>query len=205
MAEAGPTTRLEAFSDGVFAIALTLLIIDVRLPASAQIGSRGDLWRAIGNVAPTVFAFLLSFLVIFITWVNHHGILKLIDKSSPPFVYGNGLLLLGVVFIPFPTSLLGNFLLTDFAAPAVVLYNGVLAGVAMGWVATTSAALKDHLAKGEHAVATIHSAQRSGALACAFYVLLAILAFWFPLTAAVVTTGSWLFWLVFSVRLKTNS
>ena len=109
--------RLEAFCDAVFAIALTLLIIDVRIPATTAIATSGDLWRALGHLLPSVFAFVLSFGIILITWVNHHEMMKLVDKSSAPFIYANGVLLLSVVFVPFPTALLGENLLTPHAAP----------------------------------------------------------------------------------------
>jgi uncharacterized membrane protein len=65
---------------------------------------------------PSVFAFVLSFGIILIGWVNHHEMVKLIDKSSMPFIYANGFLPLGTVFVPFPTALLGESLLTRHAA-----------------------------------------------------------------------------------------
>src|SRR5215831_3028271 len=103
--------RLEAFCDGVFAIAATLLIIDVRIPSSANIQSTHEFWLALKDLCPGIFAFLLSFTIIIITWVNHHAILRLVHKSSSPFIYANGLLLLTVVIVPFPTTLLGEFIL----------------------------------------------------------------------------------------------
>ena len=145
MAETGVNTRLEAFCDGVFAIALTLLIIDIKLPSTERIGSNAELWRALLHLAPSVFAFLLSFVIILITWVNHHATLSLIHRSSAPFIYANGLLLLTVVFIPFPTALLGEFLWTDHAAPAVVFTDAVLAVQAIGWIVVTGTALKGQL------------------------------------------------------------
>ncbi len=82
MAEANANSRLETFCDGVFAIALTLLIIDVRLPAPESIASTSEFWRALQHLTPTVFAFVLSFGIILITWVNHHAALKLVNKSQ---------------------------------------------------------------------------------------------------------------------------
>src|SRR5262245_37723706 len=144
-----PNVRLEAFCDGVFAIAMTLLIIDIKLPAAEHIGSTADFWHALHHLAPAIYAFLLSFTIIFITWVNHHGALKLVHKSSGRFIYANGCLLLTVVFIPFPTALLGEFVGRSFAAPAVVLYNGVLAAQSIGWILMTSAALRNGLTTDE--------------------------------------------------------
>ena len=202
MAEGNPNTRLEAFSDGVFAIALTLLIIDVRLPATAEVTSAARLWQALWHLIPTILAFLLSFGIIFITWVNHHNALHLIRGSSPSFIYANGFLLLTVVLIPFPTALLGEFLLTDHAAPAVVVYDGVLALQAIAWVLTTGSALKNHLMIDAHATAAARDNRRNGYFAFIFYSLLAVLALWIPLAVAIVTLVSWIIWLIIGIRLK---
>lgn len=202
MAEANANSRLEAFSDGVFAIALTLLIIDVKLPATESTGSTAELWRALQHLAPSVFAFVLSFSIILITWVNHHAALKLVTKSSASFIYANGFLLLTVVFIPFPTSLLGEFLLTDHAAPAVVLYDAVLAAQAIGWILLSRTALKNQLTKDDTSTSTMSGNNRNAYFAFAFYSLLSIVALWFPLAIAIVTTMSWIFWLMLGVRMK---
>src|SRR5258706_2658082 len=149
MTENSTNSRLEAFCDGVFAIALTLLIIDIKIPSTVEINNTADFWRALKNIAPSIFAFVLSFTIILITWVNHHNSLKLVNKSSPTFIYANGLLLLSVVFVPFPTSLMGEYLLTDHSAPAVILYNSTLALQAIGWISLSNASLKNKLTKNE--------------------------------------------------------
>lgn len=202
MTEAPSNTRLEALSDGVFAIALTLLILDVKPPAPAAITSTGELWHALQGLGPSVFAFLLSFGIILITWVNHRQTLKLVDARSGPFMYANGFLLLTVVSVPFPTALLGTFLLSNHAAPAVVLYNGVLVGQALGWILVTGAALRGHLAVDDAAAAIIRTNYRHGYGALAFYLLLAIAALWVPIVIAIVTTVSWVFWLVRSMHIE---
>jgi uncharacterized membrane protein len=160
------------------------------------------LWRALQHLAPSVFAFVLSFGIVLINWVNHHAALKLVNKTSASFIYANGLLLLTVVFIPFPTSLLGEFLLTDHAAPAVVLYDAVLAAQAIGWILLSRAAPKNQLPNDERSASTIHESIRNGYFAFALYSLFAIAALWFPLAIAIVTTMSWVFWLALGVRTK---
>ena len=120
-------TRLEAFCDGVFAIALTLLVIELKLPETAGDHGSSAVWQRLHHLVPHVFAFLLSFVIIFITWVNHHAAVERVGKSSASFIYANGFLLLTVVLTPFTSALLGEFIWSDAAAPAVVLYNGVLA------------------------------------------------------------------------------
>ena len=81
MPEANANARLEAFCDGVFAIALTLLIIEIRPPSPEAIDNTSELWDALWHMAPSIFAFVLSFGIILITWVNHHGALKTIRRS----------------------------------------------------------------------------------------------------------------------------
>ena len=195
-------SRLETFCDGVFAIALTLLIIDIKLPSSAELTNDADVWRALKEIAPSIFTFVLSFIVILITWVNHHAFLKLVRGSSPAFTYANGFLLLTVVFVPFPTALMGEFVLTDHAAPAVVLYNAVIAIQGVAWVLVSGSAIKDGLARSEQGAAQIHAGRRNGYVAFAGYALLAILAFWFPMPVAIVTTLTWVFWLVFGISIR---
>jgi uncharacterized membrane protein len=202
MAEANDNSRLEAFCDGVFAIAMTLLIIDIKIPATAEINNTADLWHALKHVAPSIFAFLLSFSVILITWVNHHNYLKLVNKSSASFLYANGFLLLTVVFIPFPTSLLGEYILTDHAAPAVILYDSVLALQAMGWILMSETALKNELGKSEKAKLEIRKNGKFGYFAFVLYTLCAILAIWFPVAIASFTTLTWVFWLIFGINIK---
>ena len=202
MAETNPNSRLEAFCDGVFAIALTLLIIDIKIPSTAEITNTADFWLALKHIAPSVLAFVLSFVIILITWVNHHAAFKLAHKSSPSFIYANGLLLLTVVFLPFPTSLMGEYILTDHAAPAVVLYNSALALQAIGWILMGKTALKNHLYKSEKAAVTTRENTRYAYFACILYSLFAIAAFWFPLTIAIATTLTWIFWLIVGIKIK---
>ena len=196
--------RLEAFSDGVFAIAATLLIIDIKLPSTGSIRTTDQLWLALKDLFPGIFAFLLSFIIIIITWVNHHAVLNLVHKSSPPFIYANGLLLLSVVIIPFPTSLLGEFILTDHAAPAVVLYSSVCAFQAIGWSLTGRTALNhsNPLSKNEKAALAIRRAVRKSHYGLILYTACAILAFWFPSIIAIIVAASWIAWLIVGINIK---
>ena len=196
-----PNVRLEAFCDGVFAIAMTLLIIDIKLPPATPILSTGDFWHALHHLAPAVFAFLLSFTIIFITWVNHHGALKLVHKSSGPFIYANGFLMLGVVLVPFPTALLGENLMTSHASPAVVLYCGAGAIMGIGWALIGWTALKPQpLTRDERASARVRTGLRNAYIAIAYYIACAIVAVWLPLAIAVVITLQWAYWVIYGIR-----
>ena len=202
MPETNPNARLEAFCDGVFAIALTLLIIDIRIPSTIEINNTPDLWLALRNICPLIFAFILSFIVILITWVNHHNSIKLANKSSTPFIYANGFLLLTVVFVPFPTSLIGEYISTDHAAPAVVLYDSVLALQALGWILISRTVLKNHLGKNERSTIKIRENGKFGYFAFILYSGCAVTAFWFPITIAMFTTLTWIFWLIYGIKFK---
>ncbi|HEY6062665.1 MAG TPA: TMEM175 family protein [Chitinophagaceae bacterium] len=202
MAESNPNARLEAFSDGVFAIALTLLIIDIKIPSTEKINTTADLWLALKHITPSILSFVLSFIVILITWVNHYNTIKLINRSTPTFIYANGFLLLTVVFMPFPTSLMGEYISTDHAAPAVILYNAVLAGSAVGWILLSSTALKNRLAKNEKAAFQIRTSGKFAFFAFLLYTLCVIMAIWFPLAIAIVTTLTWIFWLIYGINIR---
>jgi len=203
MAESNINSRLEAFCDGVFAIALTLLVIELKTPSSENIHTTNDLWDALKHLFPLIFAFLLSFIIIFITWVNHHATLKLVHKSSSAFIYANGFLLLTVVIIPFPTALLGEYLLTDHAAPAVVLYSAVNGLQALSWIFLTRSALGPHsLTKNEQSTLAMRTNLRNGYFALAAYTILTIFAFWFPLVIALLISLIWLFWLIHGINIK---
>ena len=197
-----PNARLEAFCDGVFAIALTLLIIDIKIPSTANITNTAGFWLALKDILPSLFAFVLSFTIILITWVNHHNSIRLVNRSSSKFIYANGFLLLSVVFVPFPTSLIGEYILTDHSAPAVVLFNATLAVQAIGWILICNAALKDQLTKNEKSALIIRTNGRFGYFAFALYSLCAMMAFWVPFAIAIVTTISWIFWLIYGIGIK---
>lgn len=205
MTATSANARLEAFCDGVFAIALTLLVIEVRLESPpASIRTTAELWSAIAYIWPLIFAFLLSFVIILITWVNHHNTLKLIHRTSAPFVYANGLLLLSVAFIPFPTELLGEFIRTDHAGPAVVLFNAVLTVQALGWLAITGTALGEHLIRDDPGTVVIRAYRTNAFLALALYGTLTVLAIWLPFFVAMVTTASWLVWGTLGIQFKRS-
>lgn len=202
MSETNPASRLEAFCDGVFAIALTLLIIDIKIPSTEKINNTVDFWLAIRHILPSIFAFLLSFAIILITWVNHHYALRLGNKISSRFIYANGFLLLTVVFLPFPTSLIGEYLLTDYASPAVILYDGTMALQALSWVFMTGTAINDQLAKNEESDFAIRTNRKNGFFALALYSFLTILAIWFPFAVAIFTTLTWIYWAIWGIRKK---
>lgn len=115
------TGRIEAFSDGVFAVAITLLIFDVHVPT----GTTGPLAGALGRQWPSYVSFLISFSFIGIMWVNHHRLFNHIQKSDNLLLFLNLLLLLGVTVVPFPTALLANrYFSPSDRVTAAAVFNG---------------------------------------------------------------------------------
>ncbi len=129
--------RFEAFSDGVFAFAITLLILGVALPDFKTPPAESELRRALLALWPNVVAYALSFAVIGIMWQNHHALFRMVDRVDRRTVFLNLLLLAGTVFIPFATSVLGTY-------PAMHA-STFLYGVVLTYCATMYNLLLKHL------------------------------------------------------------
>lgn len=127
------TARLEAFSDGVFAVAITLLILDLHVPDPTR--RDATLWGALLSHWQVYFAYIVSFLVILIMWINHHTLFKVIAYSDHLLMLFNGLLLMFIVVVPFSTSLLSTYL-QEPGQPvnqhvAALIYSGVYVIIAL--------------------------------------------------------------------------
>ena len=119
------TTRIEAFSDGVFAIAITLLILEIKIPAGS-----GPLSEQLIRQWPSYLSFLISFTFVGIMWINHHRLFTHIARSDDVLLILNLLLLLGVVVVPFPTAVLATRLGGPDQLPALILYNSTYVFIA---------------------------------------------------------------------------
>jgi uncharacterized membrane protein len=114
------SSRLEAFSDGVFAIAGTLLILELRVPPDEP-----DLTATLLALWPAYAAYLVSFLTIGIIWVNHHTLLEHCRRVDRRFLYLNLLLLIAVGIVPFPTSLVDRYIVSESGATAALVVYGL--------------------------------------------------------------------------------
>lgn len=126
------TTRIEAFSDGVFAIAITLLVLELRPPEleAGHLGF-GDALRALGHLWPEYLAYAVSFLSIANAWASHHSIFRVIGRADQTLVYLNTLVLLVVAFIPFPTALLAEYRDDGAYRAAIVVYGATFTVLAV--------------------------------------------------------------------------
>lgn len=120
--------RLEAFSDGVFAIAITLLILEIKVPVETEGVLLTDQLLALW---PSYLAFLTSFATIGIMWINHHGLFRHMQSADHWLMVINLLLLLGVTFVPFPTALLAEHITKSDANIAAMFYSGTFVYIAL--------------------------------------------------------------------------
>jgi uncharacterized membrane protein len=115
--------RLEAFSDGVFAIAITLLVLEIAVPHVEEPGQLGD---ALLHLWPSYLAYGTSFITIGIMWVNHHGVFRQIREADLRFLYLNLGLLMLIAFVPFPTTLLADYAWGSEGRDAALTYGVTL-------------------------------------------------------------------------------
>jgi len=125
--------RLEMFSDGVIAIAITLLVLEISVPDSRA----GDLFSDLLESWPSYVAFVLSFVVIGIMWVSHHSMFERIARVDRGLLFMNLLLLLGIAFLPFPTALLASYASEGGtnSSVAAAIYSTTMAFIGLAFTA----------------------------------------------------------------------
>jgi uncharacterized membrane protein len=127
------TGRLEAFSDGVFAIAVTLLVLELRVPQLSTEATNSELWSALLSHWPSYAAYLVSFLTILIMWVNHHRLFWIIQRSDSRFLLLTGALLLTVTINPVPTARRADYQERPPAPGACAIYTGTYVLLALAF------------------------------------------------------------------------
>ena len=169
------TARLETFSDGVFAIAATLLILEIRLP------EHGSLTHQLLGLWPSYSAYAISFVTIGIMWINHHAVFEQIDRVNRTFLVINVFFLMVIAFIPFPTHVLAAHLQAD-ARPAAFFYGLTNVVMAAGYASLWFYAAKDGRLISAHAdprtVSGISRAFRPGIPIYMLATLSALLSAW---------------------------
>ncbi len=113
---------MEAFSDGVFAIAITLLILEIKVPQVGERGSPGALWQALLHLWPSYLAYLLAFSTILIAWIGHHILVGQVRQVTQRMLIVNGFFLLTVSFLPFPTAVVAEYLRSASGSAAAAFY-----------------------------------------------------------------------------------
>jgi uncharacterized membrane protein len=182
------TTRLEAFSDGVIAIAITLLVLEIKVPHVAEGES---LWRALGELWPSYAAYVVSFATIGIMWVNHHALFHRVAIVDRALLYWNLLLLGSIGLLPFTTALLADYV--DRGAtgrPAAVVYAASYAVAGIGFYGLWQhLCRKPELLAPPATAATARAALRRTRIGPALYAVAAALAAVSPPVTLVVCAG----------------
>ncbi len=124
------TGRLEAFSDAIFAFAMTLLVLELKDPS--LVGT-SNLVQGLINQWPDYLAFVTSFATVLIMWVNHHNMFNVIKRIDTKFMFLNGLLMLFVTLTPFTTFLVANHILSTDSGVAAAIYSGSFLLLALTW------------------------------------------------------------------------
>jgi TMEM175 potassium channel family protein len=183
------THRLEAFADGVFAIAATLLILNV----DTQITGRAQLGKDLVHAWPSYAAYAVSFITIGIMWVNHHGVLHLVERADRTYLFITVGLLMCIAFVPFPTRLVADHIRDHTGTDARA------AALAYGFTMTTTAvffqgvwfyaALKRRLLREDADPRTVSGISRSFIPGPFIYLAAALVAFASP-GASVILYGA---------------
>lgn len=193
------TGRLEAFSDGVFAIAITLLVLELKVPSLGDIGSgvtSATLGAALAKAWPSYIAFVTSFFTILTMWVHHHIIFRLVRRSDSMLLYANGFMLLLITAVPFPTAVLAQYLRTPAAPMACTFYAGLFVLISISFRLVLSSVLRKGVVSPNASAATLERLRRNYRLGSPLYILATVTAPWLPWLSLAICTGLWIFWAV---------
>jgi uncharacterized membrane protein len=178
------TVRMEAFSDGVLAINITLLTFELKAPAFKDTYTNTTLLLAMARHWPAYLAFLLSFATIFVIWVNHHRMFNTIRQSDSKFMYLNGLLLLLTSMIPFLNNVMATYISTtaaELATCLAMLLFGAIAGTL--YLMWNHATTDYHLLKRPAADVRVHTVKSGLIISMGIYGASAVLALFLPLVS----------------------
>lgn len=200
------TARIEGFSDGVFAIAITLLVLELRIPSGEVNDEKRILLHSLAEEWPAFLAFGLSFFCIFIMWVNHHKIFKQIYRRNSALMFANGLVLFLATCISYPTALLARYYNTPSATVAVAIYTGLFVLINLGFNLLWSIASrnKDLLRPGidDRSILKI---KRNYLYGIPVHLAAFMLSFFWPGGSLVLCVVLWTYWAFTSGRLDLST
>ena len=201
--------RLETFCDGVIAIAITLLVLDLKVPLFENTHSLTEIWHATSRLWISLFAFLFSFIIIFIAWLGHHNLLKNVERSSGFFLFANGFFLLTIILMPFQTAFMAEYLNTEYAQHAVVFYSFVALLHNIGWILLYRSILGPKPLAGPEEINIVKESSKGAKYGFVIYIVLLSISWWFPYVVLAISTIMWVFWLYVSLavvnKAKANS
>jgi uncharacterized membrane protein len=182
--------RLEAFSDGVLAIIITIMVLELKVPHGATLAAFAPLW-------PTLLCYLLSFVYIGIYWVNHHHLWHAAEHVTGAVLWANLHLLFWLSLVPFVTSWMGE---NHFAAVPVAIYGVVLLGAALAYFIMTNVLLASH--PPDSLMARALGRDYKGKISLVIYVGGIVAAHWLPALAGALYALVAVIWLVPDTRFE---
>ena len=193
------TGRLEAFSDGVFAIAITLLALELKVPHldPNTVNPAEALAIALTAEWPSYFAFVTSFFtVLIICGVHHHIIFRLVQRTDALLLFANGFLLLIVSAVPFPTAVVAEYLRTPAAPAASALYAGVFVLISVAFYGLLMAAFRESVLDPRASQAEVDRLRRSYKLGPPSYLAATVAAPFSPWLSMGICTVLWIWWAI---------
>jgi len=193
--------RVEALSDGVFAIVMTLLVIDLSVPMTSKPEAASELGAMLLEMWPKFFAFILSFIVLGVFWFSHYGLFRFINRSNSKFAWINIFFLMTVSLIPFSTKLIGEYYI--YSKIAVIFYgsNGLLAMLIiyiLWWYATNNNRLINNRTK----PLRIKRIKVGIIIICSIFLLAIILSFVSPLISIAIYISAALYGIIGQLVLR---
>ena len=194
------TRRLEAFSDAVFAIAITLLALDLQVPELSPV-TPNALAAELAAKWPTYLSFLLSFVTLLIAWIYHHRLLEAATHAGTGLLFINGLLLLVVATVPFPTALLGAYLTTPAASVVAAIYAGYIGVLNFTYNVLWWVVVRQQRTEYREGWRPPKSMILSY-LGFPCYVVAVGIAFWSPVVTLVICGALWVVWTIMAPMLS---
>lgn len=161
--------RIESFSDGVIAIVITIMVLQLPIPELKEPHTSNEVWDAIFIIVPKLFDYLLSFVVILILWLNHHALFDKLPHSTSKLVWYNGFLLFAMSLIPLPTAFLSKY---PFMPQAAMFYGFIMFMNAFAFML-----MRRYIEVKAKLIPYNHLVQKSNLIASALYLLSIPLAF----------------------------
>lgn len=183
-------TRLEAFSDGVIAIIITIMVIEFRPPHEVT-------WAALKPLLPAATSYLLSFVFLGIYWNNHHHLFQAVQNVRGGVLWANLHLLFWLSLIPFVTAWMGE---NSFAEAPVALYGVVLLGAATAYSILVRVLLHHH-GPNSHLAQAIGNDSK-GVISLVLYMAAVACSFWFPAVSGAIYAIVAIMWLVPDQRIE---
>jgi len=196
------TVRMEGFSDAIFAIAITLLVLDLHIPDKETLTSTAAIISYLKGQWPSYLAISISFFSIYIMWVNHHKLFKQIYTRNTGITFANGLILFLVTAVSYPTGLMARFFDTPSANLVVAIYTGLFVLINLSYNLLWYIASRDKsLLRPDITDADIKKIKLNYLYGFPTYCLAFGLSFNYPTIALIICVVLWIFWALSSGKL----